>query len=135
MRSGDLRTINSFIGVLSPLLCDSEFKAAGSRTRVVDGRLVYMERHFGSAYQRYANYCHERGVDENEAVIAMTVTCHIDDLHVIEKRGRGAGSLTREPCHILQMAGILGVGMGNQPSFVNWEKVKYYLEVGEKLRK
>jgi hypothetical protein len=97
--------------------------------------LVHMERHFGSAYQRYANYCHERGVDENEAVIAMTVACHINDLHVIEKRGRSAGTLSREPCQILQGAGVLNVGMGSQSSWVDWGKVSYYLDVSERLRK
>ena len=94
-----------------------------------------MERHIGSAYQRFANYCHERGLDENEAEIAMTVTCHIDNLHVIEKLGHGAGMLTREPCHILQRAGILDVGKGSQQTRVDWKKVKYYLGLGEKLRK
>jgi hypothetical protein len=94
-----------------------------------------MERHSGNAQQRFANYCHERGVDENEAVIAMTVTCHIDDLHFIEKLGHGAGMLTREPCHILQKAGVLNVGKGTESSKVDWDKVKYYLSIGEKLRK
>ena len=94
-----------------------------------------MERHFGVAYQRYANYCHERGVDENEAVIAMTVTCHLDDLYIIEKRGSSVGILNREPCQILQEAGVMGVGRGNQPSRVDWEKASYYLEIAEKLRK
>jgi hypothetical protein len=94
-----------------------------------------MERHFGNAYQRFADYCQERGVDENEAVIAMTVVCHIDSLRVIEKQGRGAGTLSREPCHILQGAGVLDVGKGSQVSRVDWEKVKYYLDIGEKLRK
>jgi hypothetical protein len=94
-----------------------------------------MESHFGSAYQRFANYCNERGVDENDAVVALTVVCHLDNLHIIEKQGHGAGMLTREPCHILQGAGVLEVGMGSQPSWVDWEKVRYYLELGEKLRK
>ncbi len=97
--------------------------------------LVNMERHPGGAYQRFADYCHERGVDENEAVIAMTVTCHIDELHSIEKRGYGAVSLTREPCHIMQVAGVLNVGKGSQRSEVDWVKVKYYLGLGEKIRK
>jgi hypothetical protein len=94
-----------------------------------------LKRHFGSAYQRYANYCHEQGVDENEAMIAMTVACHIDDLHFIEKRGRGAGMLTREPCQILQGAGVLDVGRRGQPSKVDLEKIRYYLDLAEKLRK
>ena len=94
-----------------------------------------MEHHPGNAYQRFANYCHEHGVDENEAVIAMTVSCHIDDLHIIEKQGRGTGTLTREPCRIMQEAGVLIVGMGNQPSKVDWVKVKNYLSLSEKLRK
>jgi hypothetical protein len=94
-----------------------------------------MERYYGSAYQRYANYCHERGIDENEAVIAMTVACHLDSLYAIEKRGRGAGTLSREPCKILQEAGVMDVGRGNQPSKVDWEKARYYLELAEKLRK
>jgi hypothetical protein len=96
--------------------------------------VVHLERHIGNANQRFADYCHERGVDENEAVIAMTVACHIDDLHIIEKRGRGTGTLTREPCHIMQVAGVLKVGIGSKPSWVDWMKVKYYLDLGEKLR-
>ncbi len=93
-----------------------------------------MEHHFGSAYQRFANYCHERGVDENEAVVALTVACHLDNLHIIEKQGHGSGMLTREPCNILQRAGVLNVGMGNQPSRVDWDKVRNYLSISEKLR-
>jgi hypothetical protein len=93
-----------------------------------------MERHFGSAYQRFANYCHECGVDENEAVVALTVACHLDNLHTIEKKGRGASMLTSEPCHILQRAGVLNVGVGNQPSRVDWDKVRFFLDIAEKLR-
>jgi len=94
-----------------------------------------MEHHLGSAYQRFANYCHDRGVDENEAVIAMTVACQLDNFYLIEKQGHGSGKLTREPCHILQRAGVLYVGVGNQPSRVDWDKVGHYLSISEKLRK
>jgi hypothetical protein len=93
-----------------------------------------MERHIGAAHQRFADYCQERGVDEDEAVVAMTVACHIDDLHVLEKRGYSSVSINREPCHIMQVAGVLGVGVGSKSSWVNWVKVKYYLGLGEKLR-
>jgi len=101
----------------------------------VNGSLVNMDRHLVGAHQRFSDYCHEHGVDDNEAVIAMTVACHIDDLRIIEKRGYSAGSLTKEPSHIMQAAGILNVGKGSQPSRVDWVKVKYYLSLGEKLRK
>ena len=93
-----------------------------------------MERHRGSAYQRFANYCNERDIDENDAVIAMTVTCHIDNLHLIEKLGHSAGMLTHEPCNILQRAGVLNVGTGSGSSRVDWEKVRHYMSIGEKLR-
>ena len=96
--------------------------------------MVHMKSHLGGAYKRFADYCHDHGVDENEAVIAMTVACHIDDLNIIEKRGRGAGSLNREPCHIMQVAGVLNIGKGTQPSTVDWVKVQHYLGLGEKLR-
>jgi hypothetical protein len=96
--------------------------------------LVPMESHTVNANQRFADYCHERGVDENEAVIAMTVACHIDALHIIEKRGYSAVSLTKEPSHIMQAAGVLNVGKGIQQSNVDWVKVKHYLGLGEKLR-
>jgi hypothetical protein len=42
--------------------------------------------------------------------------------------------LTREPCNIMRVAGVLNVGMGSKPSCVDWEKVRYYLDLGEKLR-
>ncbi len=93
-----------------------------------------MEPHSGTAYQRFADYCHNRDIDENEAVIAMTVACQLDNLHLITRQGHGAGKLTREPCHILQKAGVLYVGVGNQPSHVDWEKVKHYLSISDKLR-
>ena len=96
--------------------------------------MVYMDTHTVNANQRFANYCNERGVDENEAVIAMTVACHIDTLHIIEKRGYSAVSLTKEPSHIMQAAGVLNVGKGIQRSNVDWVKVRHYLGLGEKLR-
>ena len=96
--------------------------------------MVYMDSHPVNANQRFADYCHERGVDENEAVIAMTVACHIDALHIIEKRGYSAVSLTKEPSHIMQVAGVLSVGKGSQQSNVDWVKVRHYLGLGEKLR-
>jgi hypothetical protein len=34
----------------------------------------------------------------------------------------------------MRVAGVLGVGMGSKPSWVDWVKVKYYLGLGEKLR-
>jgi len=93
-----------------------------------------MEHQTGAANQRFAEYCNKRGVDEDEAVIAMTVTCHVDDLNIIHKLGYGAATISKEPCHIMQVAGILRVGMGGKQTWVDWTKVEYYLSLGEKLR-
>ena len=96
--------------------------------------MVHMDSYPMNANQRFADYCRERGVDENEAVIAMTVECHIDALHIIEKRGYSAVSLTKEPSHIMHEAGVLNVGKSSQQSNVDWVKVEHYLCLGEKLR-
>jgi hypothetical protein len=93
-----------------------------------------MERQVGAASQRFADYCQERGVDEDEAVIAMTVTCHLDALQTIDRHGYGEASITKQPCHLLQRAGILRVGMGGRQSTVDWAKVEYFLGVGKRLR-
>jgi hypothetical protein len=34
----------------------------------------------------------------------------------------------------MQVAGVLSVGKGTQPSGVDWVKVNHYLGLGEKLR-
>jgi hypothetical protein len=92
-----------------------------------------MERQVGEASQRFADYCSERHVDEEEAVIAMTVVCHLDALKTIDRLGYSAGSINRQPAYCLQQARILSSGKGARTK-VDWEKVEYYLGIGEKLR-
>ena len=94
-----------------------------------------MEQNLVGDSQRFVNYCHERGINENEAVIAMTVACHFDNLQIIEKRGIGIGVLNREPSQILQDAGVMEVIRGKHISRIDWERANYYLELAEKLRR